>query len=646
MQPKLQQDKSPDVPRYLHLKATIEPPPEFLRAYERLREANYSDPWLLDTALPIIAAYANEQRHHHRNSPGDEICYLWALCLQAEILDYYEKHKQMRIVLETQGNRLKNDMEDGMLGAGHIAGPSTLLLRRQQLWLLVLYAHSKYRSNQPQEARQILEAVRRQVNIYFPLDRKKKPVEPSYGLRARIAYSLGQVLRHLSDLSAREEFMTAIYFARQRLLAKTEKYGYCPEREQKYATFIIAKSFVFGLAWASFQGGELKRALGAAAAGSALLESSNDPVHRAYAHAMHAQVLSAIARPVRDAGPVPSDLQEAIDLLEPLADWRPGQKNRTARVAAKPSPLRIVPKLLSRTRYVLANAYFAAGRLPDAEELAREVYDGKPPGRWRLECAALLVRILLVEKRIDEAETFSGKLLDMVKEKPRSKANKESISDNQESGPGEKARILAEARNETVTDAQRAEAYLCHVDVLLRKATHVPEPKTDQLIEKQLEQAARLSEGRPLLIAMCIVQRGRYYMRLMEKDKAREQLALWDRIAGKIENGYIEQMGADFREDLAQLDDRLVIERNVVQGKGAWKEVEKKAMYWTFGAIYATAKPGKFTRNAREAFGGVAPNTLIKYMKKAGFRPPANRDRAKPAKRARKASKKAAASSS
>jgi tetratricopeptide (TPR) repeat protein len=126
----------------------------------------------------------------------------------------------------------------------------------------------------------------------------------------------------------------------------------------KYANYIVAKAFSFGLAWASYQSGELQRALGAAAAGSALLETSNDLVHRAYAHVMYAQILAATIRPVRDGSRPPAELDEAISLLTPIT-------------TREKSPLTAVPKLLARAQYVLGHVYFLAGKYREAEELAR-----------------------------------------------------------------------------------------------------------------------------------------------------------------------------------------------------------------------------------------------------------------------------------
>ena len=581
------QEKNKTAGQYPHKKPHIEPPAEFFKTYERLREADYSDHWLLDTALDKIKAYAEQQKRFKTQSTQDEIYYLWALCLQAEILDYYERHEPMSDVLKEDGERLQKEMKAGMLGAQY-SDPSKPLVR-QKLWLLVLFAHCKYRLYQPEDARQILQDVREQVNAHFPLEKKKQQNEPSYGLRARIAYSMGQVLRHLSDLHAREEFMQALYFTRQRLLAKTKKYGYCPEREQKYANYMVAKSFVFGLAWASFQGGELQRAMAAAAAGSSLLQSANDPVHRAYANVMYAQIMSAMAQPVRNNQAVPPGLTEAIALLEPLAHLDPPPREE--------SPLVIVPKLLARARYVLANAYFMAGRLTEAEMLARQVYVGKSPGRWRLECAGLLIRILLLEGRIDEAQKFSQELQELAKQ-------------------------------EIVTDAQRAEAYLSNVEVLLKKNGKAKDPKTDHLIEKELEKATKFAQGNPLLTAMCIAQRGRYYMRIRNKDKAHAELVLWETIAEKIENGYIKQMGIDLQEELGKIDFRLVIEPEEIQGKGDWKKVESQAKYWLLNVIYSIAKPGKFTETACEVF-GVQPNTLATYMRHVGFKLPSNKNKSK-----------------
>jgi hypothetical protein len=563
-----------DLNQFPHGVPRVIPPEEFFQAHQRLREADYRDHWLRDVALAKIQAYAQEQQRYRKETPQDEIYYLWALCLQVEILDYYEQHTQMQEVLEKDGTFLKNDLRaSGILGTGY--GLVSRPLMRQQLWLLILLAHSEYRLSNPKEAKQILEDVRDQLDTHFPLDKEKNPDEPSYGLRARIAYSLGQVLRHLSDPNARAEFIYAIWCTRQRLLAKTLKYGRSPEREQSYANYIVAKSFAFGLAWASFHNGELQRALGAASAGSALLESGNDPVHKAYAHVMYAQILSAKARPVRNSDFTPRDLDETIELLVPIA-------------IHEDSPLTIVPKLLARARYVLANAYFLAHRLREAEQLARQVYDGKSPGRWRLECAALLVRILLVEDRIDDARRYSDTLLILTKEP-------------------------------TVTNAQRAEALLCHVEVLLQAYSQEKNPETGKAIEKALDEAANLTKDNPLLSSACVIERGRYYVRIKNKDKAQGELSTWEVMAGKIENGYIQQMGEDLRWEIARLDPRLIIEPEVLLDAGDHGKVDRMMRYWIL--LLMNSKYGPQFRKKASEFLDVAESTIDNWVKDTGFIP-------------------------
>jgi hypothetical protein len=211
-----------------HGKPKLTPPDEFFRAYELLREADYRDFWLRDTALATLEQYSKDQKPNKDKSQVDELYYLWCLCLQAEIRDYYEDYAKARQILEDEGKALKKQLRDNELGMpplvaqqGNgardlIESPGALPsqdaqkpLLRQQLWILILYAHCEYRSHKWDEARALLLEIRRQVDRHFPLD-ETNPDEPSYGLRARIAYSLGQVGRRLSDLGARSEFVSAI----------------------------------------------------------------------------------------------------------------------------------------------------------------------------------------------------------------------------------------------------------------------------------------------------------------------------------------------------------------------------------------------------------------------------------------------------
>jgi tetratricopeptide (TPR) repeat protein len=573
----------------------IKPPEEFFEAHVRLREADYRGPWLRETGLKCIEKYATDQGHHKTKSTTDEIYYLWALCLQAEIYDYYGEYDEARGVLEIEGARLLQDMKNKILGAQHEGLPSRPLLR-QQLWALILWAHChyrRYRMPDLETAQQMLVDIRKQIEHYFPLGAGTKQEEPSFGLRARVCYSLGQVARQMSDLGAREEFISAICFTRKRLLAKTEKASDFLDREQKYANYIIAKAFSFGLAWASYQCGELQRALGAAAAGSALLRTTNDDVHASFAQVMYAQILSDTADVTSADGL--ERIAEAIGVLEPLADQ-------------ERSPLKTIPKFLGRAQYTLARVYFIAGRHKEAEKLTRDVSGAQKSGsRWHIECATLLVRLLLAQEKFKEACEQSNVLMEL---------------------------------KENGTDGQRMEALLCRAEVLMQSGS-----KSYGEIVTALQQAETLAQGNPLATAVCSLQRVRYYIVIGNKDLAREEMSKWDIRKHAIEHHYVFRLAEDVKRQLSAADHRLIIlpedlapaihdgsfrrgdkngqkDRKTRKKKvGAYGIVDRKAKEWLIRQLYARYGDRYLLDENPDRFLGVTKTAVEDWQRKIKFNP-------------------------
>lgn len=113
-------------------------------------------------------------------------------------------------------------------------------LLRQQLWTLVFYAHCHYRAVRMQDAQTLLLGIRSCLDEHLPLDATNRD-EPSYGIRARVCYSLGQVARQMSDVGkAREEFIGAITFTKKRLADKVRKAVNRRDLEQNHANYAFA----------------------------------------------------------------------------------------------------------------------------------------------------------------------------------------------------------------------------------------------------------------------------------------------------------------------------------------------------------------------------------------------------------------------
>ncbi len=487
---------------------------------------------------------------------ADEIYYLWSLCLQAEIHDYYGDKDLAREVLKEDGRLLKQMLNAGELGLERDTLAFSKALLRQQLWTLVFYAHCFYREELYEEALKLLDDIWLQLERRLPLDKASNSDEPSYGLRARVCYSRGQVKRQMSDIpGVRKEFMDAIEFTGQRLSRKMhdyrgEEYASVRLREQRYASYFVAKANSFGLAWASYNSGELNRARAAAAGACALLTATEDDVHKEYAQVMYAQILTAKSRPVQPGQKIGTKLEEAFDILNGL-------------VKNKKSALRMIPKFLARAQYALASALFASGKYDEAEDEATIIYGNTKEGsRWYLECMALLIRILLKKGNGCKAREYSVQFLDLAEK--------------------------SESQN------ARAEAQLCKAEVLLDTKTILEQEDLDE-IDKALKEAEKLWVSNPLSTTICHLHRARWFVLKKNPNAARRELAFWKAAEPNIEQGYVRELARNVEAEIAGFDDDLLIispqdlQPEIVRGEivRGFDRVERKLQRWAIRYLYS-----------------------------------------------------------
>jgi predicted Zn-dependent protease len=350
----------------------------------------------------------------------------------------------------------------------------------------------------------------------------------------------------MSDIpGVRKEFMDAIEFTRKRLLAKMEayadeKFASVRLREQRYSTYFLAKANCFGLAWASYNSGELNRARAAAAGGCALLAATEDDVHTEYAQVMYAQVLTAKTPPVEPGHRIDPQLQEAFTILQRLVD-------------NPKSALRTIPKFLARAQYALAGALFDSGQYDKAEALAKTIYQNTKEGsRWHLECMALLIRILLKKENISEAREYSDKFLALTK-------------------------VKSESQN------ARAEAWLCRAEVLLKAKTDLDE------IDEALTQAQTLWATNSLSTTICHLHRARVFVLRKNSNAARNELSSWKVAERHIEQGYVRELAKSVEEEIAEIDDRFVITPQDLQAM-LFDGVEEELKRWAIRYLYSQCK--------------------------------------------------------
>lgn len=545
-------------------------PQELFEASRRLREANHSGEWK-EQAVSQLEQFAQALTTRRPFSTEDEIYYLWSLCLQAEIHDYYGDYDLARLVLKATGPELEAKMNADELGVSARTLKFSGSLLRQQLWTLVFYAHCFYRDGRYKEAQDLLEnRIRGQLDRHLPLNTD----EPSYGLRARVSYSLGQVKRQQADIAGvREEFMKSIEFTRKRLLAKLDlhsKLEVVCQREKRYSNYFLAKAFAFGLAWASYNSGELDRARTSAAAGCALLEATEDEVYKAYAQVMYAQILIAKTPPIKPGQPNPPELQEAFSILQDLVE--------------KPeSALRRIPKFLARAQYALAGALFASGQYDRAESLAKTIYESTAKGsRWHLDCAALRIRILLRQEKIEEARRCSDEFLDLVHEK-------------------------------NMPQNARAEALLCRAEVLLKSKSNLEE------IEKALNEAQALWVGNPLATVLVHLHRARLHVLQKNASAAHHELSQWKASERRIEQGYVHELARDVANEIAGINNSFIITAQDM--KGGYDSIEDDLKRWAIRLLYSQCGKDYLKNGNPQRILRKSPRTIREWQQKLDFDP-------------------------
>ena len=563
----------------------------FRRVSKLLRTAKYDAPLLRDEALPALEKFCRELLQSKGTAAAkysqatlqyfterESIYYLWALCLQAELQDYAGRPKDAHRLLAKIGPELETLMKDGRLGIS--ANRFSKRLLRQQLWTLVFWSHCHYRDEKSPKhlmaARSLLLQIPKLVKNKLVPESEKQPSEPSYGLLARVSYSLGQVYRQMSDVnSVRREFMAAIEFTRKRLQEKARKYTnnrLNVLREQAYAKYVIAKAYSFGLAWASYNSGELHRARMSAASGCTLLETTGDTVHTAYAQVVYAGVLSAVSRPVRPGADLPPELQEALSLLRPL-------------VNENTSPLKNVDRLLARARYTLAEALHAAGFHDEAKEQANIIYEASEAGsRWHLECGVLLVNLHLEKKDYAEARKQSTELMRLINEPG--------------SAPGD----------------VRVKVLFCHADVLLRMKV-----MDNNEIQGHLDEARELAQNSPLLMALFHLHQARCYRRKGMIEAARGELSKWRMMESNIEHGYVKELADRVRQEMDEADDNLVVESAALYEKG-FESVESLYKEWLIRRLHARCPSSPSDEECYRIL-GIGRRGVEKWMKKIKFNP-------------------------
>lgn len=502
---------------------------------------------------------------------------LWAQCLQAEILDYYARYADALGALGDDGRNLAR-----ALRRSELFKEKNKRLLRQQLWTVCFYSHCYYRDGRYQKAEELLRLVRRELDSRLPIGKD----EPSFGLRARVAYSLGQVYRQMGNVAlARREFLSSVEFTRKRLEAKLEKYEE-PDfesvriREQKFANYVTAKIFSFGLTWAANNEGSLQRARGSAGAGFTLFLSTRDEVHTAYAKVMYAQILRSLAPPARATGSVNADLQEALTLLAPLCD--PDR-----------SPLRRVPRFLMRARYEYARALLLADRVGDAESVARDLHEkSTPQSRHFINSGVLLLRTLAEANRLSDAV---------------------AVSDN-----------LAATADEHLEGAILAEVKISRAELLMR----LPEVDFNE-VDQCLTEAEGLARENPVSRAVCALHRARWRALQGHLDKAAHELRKWEQMGKAIENGLLRHLAKEVSAEIEGLESVLRITPEDLE-RGKLDGVTDMVHRWAIGRLHSRFGEDYLKEENVQELLGRGAGAVKGWQRDLNYRPGGKRQRKPP----------------
>ncbi len=223
-----------------------------------------------------------------------EIQYLLCVCLLSEIQDHFGLYSPAYQVILQSGELCYDSFAT-------ISGPlnrTAKKLLRQRCWTTSFYANARYRRGELRRSEDILLRSLEVLDQWLPIRRELGMAdgETTFGVRARIAYSLGRnylLLHQFPD--ARQRFTEAITNQQARLDRKL-RLNEEPAIEKVFATYFAGKCFAFGLGQVSIDAGELQRAMASVSLGRTLMETTDDTVHQAYAKILFTQIVRRSAR--------------------------------------------------------------------------------------------------------------------------------------------------------------------------------------------------------------------------------------------------------------------------------------------------------------------------------------------------------------
>lgn len=521
------------------------------KLHARLRAADFGRD-LLPQAVDLERAWS-----HDRQSRDDELRYLQARCVVTEIFDYFGDYGRARRAIEADGDKVR----ELLLRIPASTAPLELRLWKRRIWVLISYAHAVYRTGDYEACLKLLRECQGALEI---LD---GPEPRSFGTRARLQYSLGQVYRQLNDLeSAEAAFLQAMKDAddRLRLHIEDDPTAANAEAESKLANWAIAKCVTFGLGWIRYTRGQISSAEPLISVGRTLLRGTKDSLHTTYADLLYGSIQRA------RAGMDPDRLKKAVQILE-KARYTFGKWRHTVYAA--------------RAAYELSLAFLQLRDPARAREGMLEVRKAaaeRNDRRW-------LCNSRIVESRILREEGSADKALETAQ--------------------------LA------VRDAEFARERLCHIDALIAcgeailasvAARQQPVKMGREFNEAQryFEEALSLASAsnNAKVKAICYVHLARMFAQAREYSRAHAALRRYEALKKEVESGFVHDIARRVYDEL-ELD--FVIDSTSTQTLkyDFWRE---RLQEFLLRQAQKTAKEGNVSAVADAL--GISRQTLYTWL--------------------------------
>jgi tetratricopeptide (TPR) repeat protein len=457
-----------------------------------------------DTALLLDIRAMEEHLSTLRNS--DELYYLKLISISAEVYDYFGCFEDAQRIVSADGSKILYEFP-------HWApAPSDTerILRRQQVWVVLHYAQTKYRIHSYNEAEEI---VHKCMNVIFDKVRDEKHGFDCFGTLARVNYLLGRIYRQrVGDYEKAKRFFTAsIEYSYQALEKRTKGLEGDSDRykqEQALAAYRIAKSLALGLGWIYYTQGFLRQALPVILTARALLLPTQDRLHKAYVELLYGCVQRSAAG---------YDQHKLADAKRTL--WK------AYRVFSCSSHL----AYKARAAYQLALVSLYSGKYNRALAFVRRLkaYSvSAADDRWR--CNALIIESRILRRKANGAE-------DVLK----------------------RARDIA---SEAFRGAERGGLVLCQTDALLARGEALLDLKEVKSARGDFSRALEMGGAEnPKMYGICRLHLAKTYVADRNLHMAEKHFDEWKRVEKQVENQLAHDCARIVQEQLAELTEDFVI---------------------------------------------------------------------------------------